>query len=65
MFDSDWNKFIVTGSDWNISHGDWKIGHYQHVNWLCKLCSKSVMTQIKIGNDKKSVMTKIEIGYVS
>ena len=23
------------------------------------------MTQIKIGNDKKSVMTKIEIGYVS
>ena len=53
----------MTDSDWNISHGDWKIGHYQH--WLCKLCSKSVMTQIGIGNDKKSVMTKIEIGYVS
>ena len=58
MFDSDWNKFIVTDSDWNISHGDWKIGY---VSQLCK----SVMTQIKIGNDKKSVMTKIEIGYVS
>ena len=33
-------------------------------NWLYKLFSKSDMTK-KIGNDQKSVMTKIEIGYVS